>query len=173
LVGPVGAGKSTLASGFYGRGYAVVADDNAAIDLRATRPTVLPAFPSLKIYPAVADALGYNSASLRPMHDTQIKCAQPVADGFTTTPMPLDGIYVLDREAAPGVRRLSVVEAVTELIRHSVPTRWGAAGDGAHLRMCATLAGRVPAFRVRTFGNLQEIQSVLDRIQSHHEEDVQ
>lgn len=169
FVGPVGAGKSTLASGFHARGYTVVADDNAAIDLGRTPPTVLPAFPSLKVYPDVAAALGYNPASLHPVHDSQVKRAQPVPEGFTTTPVPLAAIYILDREVEPVVSRLTPLETVTELIRHSVPTRWGVAGNGAHLKMCAALASRVPAFRVRTFATLQEIQGVIDRIQSHHD----
>ncbi len=169
FVGAVGAGKSTLASGFHARGYAVMTDDNAAIDLANAPPTIVPAFPSLKIYPEVAAALGYDRSDLRPVHASQVKHAQSVADGFTTAPQPLSAIYVLDREAAPGVGRLSVVESVTELIRHSVPTRWGVAGDGAHLRMCARLAGCVPAYRVRTFRTLQEIRGVMDCIHNHHE----
>jgi hypothetical protein len=169
FVGSVGAGKSTLASGFHARGYGVVADDNAAIDLGNSPPTIVPAFPSLKIYPKVAAALGYDPSRLRPVHESQVKHAQSVAEGFTTAQVPLDAVYVLDRQAGPEVSRLSVVETVTELIRHSVPTRWGVAGDGAHLQMCARLAGCVPAYRVRTFRTLPEIGGVLDSILSHYE----
>ena len=168
FVGSIGAGKSTMASGFHARGWSVVADDNAAIDLGRTPPTVLPAFPSLKIYPAVAAALGYDQSRLRPVHESQPKQAQAVASGFSTDPVPLDGIYVLDRDAAPEIQRLSAIESVTELIRNSVPTRWGVAGDGRHLKMCATLAERVPVYRVKTFTTLQQIGEVLDRIQDHH-----
>jgi hypothetical protein len=169
FVGSVGAGKSTMASGFHARGWSVVADDNAAIDLEKSPPMVMPAFPSLKIYPAVAAALGYDQTDLRPVHDSQPKQAQPVVSGFSTAPVPLDAIYVLDREAPPEISRLSAVESVTELIRNSVPTRWGVAGDGRHLKMCAALAGRVPVFRARTFTGLQQIGEVLDRIRDHHD----
>jgi len=169
FVGSVGAGKSTLASGFHARGYPVVTDDNAAIDMQNLPPAIVPAFPSLKIYPEVAAALGYQRSDLRPVHESQVKHAQSVVDGFTTAPVPLHAIYVLDREASAEVSRLSVIETITELIRHSVPTRWGVAGDGAHLRMCARLAGCVPVYRVRTFRTLQEIRGVLDCILNHHE----
>lgn len=169
FLGPVGIGKSTIASGMHARGFAVVADDNAAIDMQASPPAVLPGFPSLKVYPDIAAALGYDRTSLRPMHDSQIKHAQPVTNGFSDAPVALDTIYVLDREAGPEISRLSSVETVTELIRHSVPTRWGVTGDGAHLKMCTTLASRVPAFRARTFAALNEIRDVLDRIQGHYD----
>jgi hypothetical protein len=169
FVGSVGAGKSTLASAFHARGYAVMADDNAALDLSQSPLKVLPAFPSLKIYPEVAAALGYDRSGLRPVHRSQGKHAQSVADGFTSGPLPLDAIYVLDRDAASEVGRLSTVETITELIRHSVPTRWGVGGDGTHLQMCARLASTVPAYRVRTFHELQEIREVVGRVLTHYE----
>jgi len=167
FLGPVGAGKSTVAAGFHARGYPVAADDNAAIDLRQSPPVVLPAFPSLKLYPAVAAVLGYDEAALRAMHGSQTKRAHAIASGFHERPAPLRAVYILDRAAAPGVQRLSSVETVVEMIRHSVPTRWGVAGDGRHLKMCSRLAGVLPAFRVRTFGSLSEIPSIIDTIAEH------
>lgn len=167
FLGPVGAGKSTLAAGFHARGYPVAADDNAAIDLRQSPPVVLPAFPSLKLYPEIASALGYKRAALRVMHGSQIKRAHSIASGFHVKPAPLRAVYVLDRGAAPGVRPLTTVETVVEMIRHSVPTRWGVAGDGRHLKMCSQLAAVLPAFRVRTFGSLEEIPSIIDQIGDH------
>jgi hypothetical protein len=65
------------------------------------------------------------------------------------------------------VHPLSTVETVVEMIRHSVPTRWGVAGDGRHLKMCARLAAVLPAFRVRTFASLAEIPSLIDEIAGH------
>jgi len=170
LVGPVGIGKSTLASGFHARGFSVVADDNAAIDVRTVPLTVQPAFPTLKIYPDVATALGYDAHSLTPMHRSQRKHAQTVRNGFAAQPVRLTAIYVLDREADPNIRSISTVDAVTEIIRHSVPTRWNVAGDAEHLKQCGLLASRIPIFRARSFSNLFDIQRVLDCIQAHHEE---
>jgi hypothetical protein len=167
FLGPVGAGKSTLAAGFHARGYAVAADDNAAIELHRSPPIVLPAFPSLKLYPAIASALGYNRAALRVMHGSQAKRAHSVASGFDARPAPLRAVYVLDRGAASGIHRLPAVEAVVEMIRHSVPTRWGVAGDGRHLQMCSQLAAVLPAFRVRTFSSLDEIPSLVETIRDH------
>jgi hypothetical protein len=164
FLGPVGAGKSTLAAAFHARGYPVVADDNAAIDLTAITPMVAPAFPSLKMYPAVAECLGYKVSGLRPMHDSQIKQAQPVTDGFGSAAIPLERLYVLDPEAG-GIEELSPIQSVTELIRHSVPTRWNVRGDNNHLKMCAKLASNVPVFRARTFSQLTEIPEIAGRIE--------
>jgi len=167
IMGPIGAGKSTFASAFHARGYRILADDNAAIDLEETVPRVLPAFPSLKVYPEVAGSLGHSSLSLRRMHQSQIKQALSVAGAFSTQPLPLAIIYLLDRDAAPGIARVSPIDAITELIRHSVPTRWGVAGNPRHLKMCASLARRVPIFRVRTFTELAEIPAIAAQMERH------
>jgi hypothetical protein len=167
FLGPVGAGKSTFASAFRALHHKVLADDNAAIDLDGAHPRVLPAFPSLKVYPEVARSLGFQRDSLHPMHASQIKEAQPLGDGFSANPLPLHCLYVLDREAEGPLARIPPVETIRELIRHSVPTRWGVAGDGRHLRMCSSLAQRVPLFRVRTFRDLHEIPMIAREIERH------
>ena len=58
-------GKVNAGSRVHAHGYSVVADDNAAVELRGGSLLVLPAFPSLKVYPDIAGTLGYDAASLR------------------------------------------------------------------------------------------------------------
>jgi hypothetical protein len=165
LMGPIGAGKSTFASAFQARGHRILADDNAALQMNGVVPYVLPAFPTLKVYPDVARSLGHREVTLTPTHHSQVKCAQSVAHAFCCTPRPLDAIYVLDRDALSGISALSPIESITELIRHSVPTRWGVNGNACHLRQCAHLAQRVPMFRVRTFTQLSEIPEIAEQIE--------
>lgn len=167
FVGPVGSGKSTMAAAFNARGYNVVADDNAAISHAGGHLEVLPAFPNLKVYPEIARVLGYSIADLRVMHASQIKQGKAVDGGFASAPLGLERIYVLDRQGPTTPVQLSPVAAVTELVRHSVPTRWTVAGDGAHLGKCARVAGAVKLFRGRTFSRLEEITEVVDRIEEH------
>lgn len=168
IMGPIGAGKSTFASAFHARGHRILADDNAALELDGSElPVVRPAFPSLKVYPEVARSLGHDGRFLQPMHSSQIKQALSVADAFSPAPLPLATMYVLDREAPPGVSPVSPIEAITELIRQSVPTRWSVSGTPCHLKMCAALARRVPIFRVRTFTELSEIPIIAEQMERH------
>ncbi len=167
FLGHVGAGKSSLAAAFHMLGHSVAADDNAAIELGETGTLVTPAFPSVKIFPAVGEALGFDAHSLREMHASQLKRARPVSRGFSAKPIPLERIYVLDREAPEGIARLSGVESTLELIRNSVPTRWRQRGDAAHLMRCGDLSRRIPTWRVRTFHTLQEIPDLARRIEEH------
>jgi hypothetical protein len=174
FTGVVGAGKSTLATAFRARGYKILADDNAALDVgQAGRsappsaPLVWPAFPSLKVYPAVARSLGVEPSALRPMHVSQVKQAHAVSDAFAPDPLPLRAVYVLDRDFQGPPARIPPVASVKELIRHSVPTRWGVAGNARHLRLCARLAGMAPLFRLGTFQDLAEIPGIASTVERH------
>jgi hypothetical protein len=167
FLGHVGAGKSSVAAALHARGCPVVADDNAAIDLSSPRLTVLPAFPAVKIYPKIASELGYPEDSLAVMHPSQPKRARSVDVAFPQCPVPLKTIYTLARGADSGFVPLARAAYLLELIRNSVPTRWGHSGDGEHLRQCTNLAGRIPAFRVRTFDTPEELPSLALRIEQH------
>ncbi len=167
FMGLVGAGKSTLAAAFHTRGYRILADDNAVLDLDARLPYVLPAFPSLKIYPAVARSLGMDAAALRPMHASQVKQGHRLAAGFSASPLPLAAVYVLDHAAGRPPEPIPPVAALTEIIRHSVPTRWRVPGGARHLRLCVYLAGTVPLFRARTFRQLEQIPEIVAEVEEH------
>jgi hypothetical protein len=171
FLGHVGAGKSTLAAALHARGHAVVSDDNAAIDLATDDLLVTPAFPSVKVYPAIAASLGYEEHSLRVMHTSQVKRAGSVSRAFPKEPVPLRQIYVLDRNgedtASGEFRRLTPAEATLELILNSVPTRWRQPGDALHLKRCGELSRRIPISRVRSFQTLEEIPELARRIEQH------
>jgi HPr Serine kinase C-terminal domain len=163
LIGTVGAGKSSTAAALHARGHSIVADDNAAIDVASPEFDVLPAFPVLKLYPAIAESLGYQRNPC--MHASHGKQAQSVS--ISDAPLSLKTVYVLDREAPEEIARLSAIEAVTEFIRHSVPTRWGATGDGNHLRKCVQLAAQLPVYRVRSFTLLSELPALASALEAH------
>lgn len=167
FLGHIGAGKSTMALALQGQGHQLIADDNAAIDLSGAESLVTPAFPRVKIYPAVAAALGITDEALSPLHATQVKKTRFVEGRFPVSPVPLDRIYVLSRDADPGIQQLSAGESFIELIRNSVPTRWGLAGGPARMKTSAALARRVPVYQVRTFRQLDEIMPLIRNLEAH------
>ncbi len=167
LMGHVGAGKSSLAGALYARGHRVLSDDNAAIEVSEAPPAVTPAYPYVKLFPAIASLLGFHNGSLRTLHPLQGKMAGAVTKGFANSPSPLSRIYVLGRDHQPEVRRLTPLEATVELIRNAVPTRWGHAGDAGQLQRCATVARQVPVFAVRTFTHLDGLPEVASALEQH------
>lgn len=167
FLGHCGAGKSSTAAALHARGHAVVADDNAALDCRGGQVYVQPAFPYLKMFPAISEALGYDSASLRPLHQLAAKQGQSVTQCFPTAPVPLSRIYVLTAGFDGGFERLSSMQAMMEVIRNSVPTRWSHAADAVHLRQCAELANALPLYRVRSFDSLADLPRLAEDLEQH------
>ncbi len=167
FVGHIGAGKSTIALALQGRGHRLVADDNAAIEGFSSMPSVIPAFPRVKVYPAVARTLGIVEAGLTSLHATQVKKTRLIEGEFSRQPVPLDRIYVLSRDTAPGIHLLTPGEAFIEVVKNSVPTRWGLPGGREQMTIVAALLRRIPVYRVRTFDGLEEIQPVAAQIEAH------
>jgi hypothetical protein len=172
LLGHVGAGKSSLAAALYGRGYRVIADDNGAISISNRGLMIVPSYPYVKLFPEIAQTLGFRKNELRPLDGSQLKKAGRVRNGFSEEPIRLSRIYVLGRDFDEEVRRLSGLQATLELIRNSIPTRWGHKGDAGQLQRCAAVAGQIPFFTLRTFTEPAGIESVADRLEAHLNENT-
>jgi len=167
LMGQIGAGKSSLAGALYTRGHRVLADDNAAILLSNGPPSVIPSYPYVKLFPAIASLLGFHNGALRTLHASHAKMAGAVSKGFTSNSSRLSRIYVLGRNHKPEVRQLSPLEATLELIRNAVPTRWGHPGDAGQLQRCGAVARQIPMFTLRTFTDLGGLPEVARALEQH------
>ncbi len=167
LMGQIGAGKSSLAGALYVRGHRVVADDNAAVNTTGRVPIVAPGYPYVKLFPAIASLLGFQGDSLALVHASQVKLRGAVTQGFAHNPLPLRRVYILDREHSGDITPLSPLKVTIELLRNSVPTRWGHAGDARQLQQCGMIGVQVPAFAVKTFSDLTSVRTVAERLERH------
>jgi hypothetical protein len=170
ILGPVGFGKSSIAAALYARGNRVLADDNAATDLGGASPMIRTAFPSLKLFPAIASALGFRNGALTALHASEAKIAGAVPKGFIERSLPLRGLYFLSRDCDAEITPLPPLKAAMELIRNSVPTRWGFPGDKQQLQECGLLANRVPSFKLRTFSDLASLPILAEMLENHGKE---
>jgi hypothetical protein len=168
LLGHIGAGKSSLAAALYLRGHRVASDDNAAVETAPRTPTVAPAYPYVKLFPGIASILGFEEKSIGCLHRSQSKVSGALNGGFARRHLPLRRIYVLRRDLATEVAPLSPLETTVELLKNSIPTRWGHAGDARQLQQCATLARKVPAFAIRTFTDLSSLHTVAEFLERHY-----
>jgi hypothetical protein len=167
FLGAVGAGKSSVAAAMYSRGHRVLTDDNAAIEWATGTPMVVPSYPSVKLYPEIASSLGFRNGTLSVLHASLPKMAGTVAAGFVQTPLPLRRLYFLGRDCNSEVTPIPTLQAAVELIRDSVPTRWGYPGDARQFEQCGYVAKQVPAFALRTFKDLSSLPSFAEKVDSH------
>ncbi|HEY0733682.1 MAG TPA: hypothetical protein VGD69_02150 [Herpetosiphonaceae bacterium] len=168
FVGESGWGKSTTAAALHRRGHAIVADDVAALQLRAgAQPLAFPAIPRLKLDAEPAVALGYPSQSLARFDAEDVRLAYRVDERFSQAARPLRRIYVLAEGAELALEPCRSQEAFIELVRHSYALRVvGDAGATAvHFRLCAQLAAQVPIFRLRRPYSLSALPGIVDLVE--------
>lgn len=114
LVGPAGAGKSTTAAAFARCGYRVISDDVVVLRQEGSRFGILPGYPRVNLWAESVHAIFGSGASLpliSPSWDKHFMPLDPFTE-FETRPLPLGGLYVLQRRAA-GITGPVVVEQLT------------------------------------------------------------
>jgi hypothetical protein len=136
LVGPPGAGKSTLAAALARRGYAVLTEDVCALcergmgcraafgeeDVAPGTVEVLPGYPLIRLWPDAVEML-YGSPDVLPLlTPTWEKRYLPLGEGgaeFCREPAPLHAIVLLaprEDADAPRVERVAPAEALIHLV---------------------------------------------------------
>ncbi len=169
ILGKSGWGKSTIAGALYAKGYDLVADDVAAVQLDEEGASVLPGFPQVKLWPEAATLLGETPEHLPLLHPSFDKRAWRTSRGFSLEPRRLEHIYVLATGPDPAIAPLTPREACFELLGHWYGHRFGEGllqGNSAalHLRQCAQLASRVSTHRLYRSGGPATLLRLADRI---------
>ena len=127
FMGDCGYGKSTLAAALLARGYRVITDDLAALEMRKGRWVVHPGIPRIKLFPSVArKLLGPNPDGADMIHGISKQVLPLGPSQSVRRVLPLEAIYVLS-DPAPArsprgaervtIERLSGPKAFLEVIR--------------------------------------------------------
>lgn len=171
FLGNKGWGKSTMAAALAMRGHSVISDDVVALGRdESGRPTLLPAFPQIKLWPNSVKALGGNPEELPRLSTLFDKRHYDVSAQFARTPLPLERIFLLDIGETVKVGSVQAQDAIVELIRHSYSARFathllsGKEG-GRHLLQCSALARCVPVCRLERPVDLALLPNVADLVE--------
>ena len=172
FVGQRGWGKSTLAAGMVERGYRLLADDVVAIDFDGNgAPTVLPAFPQLKLWPDAIAALGRDPRRLRRLSSGFNKRERRVRAGFRTSPVRLRHVFVLAGGPCVEVEATQPHVALLDIIANLYVARFGTElldrRRGEHLPLCAEIGRNVPICRLNRPSDLQLIPPTVELVRRH------
>ena len=153
FLGASGAGKSTLLASMVDRGYAMLADDLAGVDLdSAGRPVVLPAFPTMRLWDEALDALDWRERSLGRVNDDLEKFLVS-ASRFHDAPLAIGHVFVVIRDDEDIVERRSTsrAETLAWLTRFRYRARFmeGLAQEGRTFRTIAAMARKTRAVPLR------------------------
>jgi hypothetical protein len=148
FVGSSGWGKSTMAAALHVRGHSLVTDDMAVLWVEESHPVVLPSFPQLKLWPEVLLSLGEDPEKLPRWNPNLEKRVRSAAHELSSTPLPIERIYVLDEGEATEILPLSPQEAFVRLVRHTYGSDYGmqtsmGVGSASHFAKCTRLVDKV------------------------------
>jgi hypothetical protein len=163
FLGNVGWGKSTMAAALHARGHALVTDDVAALQVEKSCPILFPGLPQLKLWPEVLVSLGDDPEKLPRCNAQFEKRALPTVHKFSSVPLAVKRIYVLDEGNAPEILPLRPQEALLELIRHT----YGDLGVGStsHFLKCASIVDKVTVCSLRRQKSLSQLPDVVQLIE--------
>jgi hypothetical protein len=167
FLGQSGLGKSTLAQAFYRRGYGVITDDVMAISVEANRPEVLPAYPSIKLFPETARALDCQSTVTHKINSQTEKRAHSVTSGFAQARLPLRRMYVLGSGEQNAIVPLQLQEVFVELVRNAraLTLLNDSHSLNAHVHQCSRLAATVPVSRLMRRRDLNALPDVIELVE--------
>ncbi|HEU4366668.1 MAG TPA: hypothetical protein VFV05_00395 [Methylomirabilota bacterium] len=156
LVGPPGAGKSTLAAGLARRGHPGLSDDVVALTHVEGRVAVQPGPPRIRLWPdSVAALYGAPDAlpRLTPTWDKRVLELTSTRGGYHPRPLPLAAIYLLTTRASaptlPRVEGLSAVESLLALVANtSMNYLLDAAMRGQEFACLSAVVDSVPVRRL-------------------------
>jgi hypothetical protein len=164
LLGPPGAGKSTLAATFAETGFAVLSDDVAPLTRADDAWLVQPGYPKLRLWPDAVQAL-YGSLDLLPrITPTWDKRHLDLTEAryrFSDRAVPLAGIYLLDERtdeaAAPVIEAMKPREALLALVANTY-ANYLIEGDlrAEEFIQLEQLASALPIRRVRPIADVRQ-----------------
>ena len=168
FMGRSGAGKSTLLGAFLQRGYAMLADDKAAIALDERNiPHVVPGFPRIRLTEDAATALRYPmDGGQRPA--SLEKCVLPVPR-FQPDPRPVHAAYSLSvhNRSEIHLERLPPLDRFPVLHRHTYRRKLlhQTGARQAHFRLLAAVSSHVQVARIVRPDHLSRIDELATRIE--------
>lgn len=168
LCGPAGAGKSTTAAAFAQRGYAVLAEDVAALDDRGGAFSVQSGYPRVNLWPESAAALCGAADALPAITPNWEKRYLPLTGPaqFHSVAAPLAAIYVFGSrgsQSRPEIRELKGIEALLALASNT-PYLVDAAMRARQFDVLRRLVAQVPVRHVQPPDDLTRIGGLCDAL---------
>jgi len=121
IVGFCGAGKSTLARALVKKGYKLISDDIIPISFQTQGPCVIPSYPYQKLWEESIVQFKMDLNQFNPIVHREKKYSVPITNNFETNILPLEGIFVLNKqqEEHVNIEKVKSLRGLQELFTHT------------------------------------------------------
>lgn len=170
FLGHSGAGKSSISTAFHERGYKLISDDLAVVDLSdMSNIIVYSGFPQTKLWPDTIESIGMNPEDMPRINSQYTKRARRIREYFTDkTSLPLKQIYLLDTGDKIEVTDVKGHQSVVELVGYSYDIGLVELTNESanHFLQCAQLARNVSIRRLCRPLNLDMMAQVVKTVEN-------
>ncbi len=184
FLGASGMGKSTLAAGFWQRGYPVLTDDVTVIRSTASGLRLFPGAPQIKLWADSCHHLQQDPCQLQPIRHKLHKYLLPLdqsldpVDSVDSSSIwgsyPIARIYVLNTTHRDELQLLplDLGEQLTVLVRQTYREQYlqGMGLRSKHFGLCTQLMQTAPFYRLIRPRDRFCLEEMLDRLEPHFNE---
>lgn len=162
-----GFGKSTTAINLYKHGYPLVADDILAIKLHEKGiPYVYPGYIHVRLSDDSYNNIKDSTDVLTPIRTMVGKLFCDASHGFSPEPVPLKGIYILEKGEDVGIKSLYSQKDLLDLIIHSTAHRIFKEKDQTNnFLQCANLINNIPIRRLELAHSFKDMSKIIKTIE--------
>jgi hypothetical protein len=167
FLGYRGHGKSTTAINLYKYGYPLVADDILAIKFdEKGMPIAYPGYLHVRLSDESYGNVKDSTDVLTPIRTIAGKLFCDASIGFSPEPLPLEGIYILEKGEETGIKSLDSQKDLLDLIIHSTAHRIFREKDQANnLLQCANLINNIPVRRLEITHSFNDMPKTIKAIE--------
>jgi len=172
FLGAKGYGKSTLAAHLQVRGHQLISDDIVPVNFIDNRALTVPGYPRIKLFEDSITAVGENPANLPLIHRFVEKRSFQCAENFSTNPISLRCIYILEESETVFLKKLAPADAFIEITKNTYLNRYLEALQclPEHFRQCQKLIQTVPVFKLHRPHNFAVMDDVCGTLANHTHE---
>jgi hypothetical protein len=167
FLGNPGSGKSSIAAALHKNGHDIITDDVSAFDIQDEKYRVLPGYPQIKLSDEVSISLGYDINSSIKLDEQEEKRGYRVNKSLIETAVELKQIYILTQASNQSIERITHLEAVKEIIRHSYPTRFAQPENPEHFLKCVKIVNNIPLYRLNRSSSLQVLPKLAELVEKN------
>lgn len=171
FLGQPGAGKSTTVAAFAQKETKVLCDDLVCIRINeSAKPSLIPAFPQIKIWESAVEGLGIDKNELAFVREGVNKFAWSETNTFDEQEVPLEQIYVLEPPLESGnpMQAISKSQVPIELLNH-FPLPDGLLSGKAlkdYFEKSVVVANSVPVIRMNRPADFQTLYKFVEYLKT-------